>query len=230
MFLFRRRPDPPDFVRDYQEAHRPDPASYWRDVGYSVIDIETSGLDERRDALLAIGLAEINAGRVDLSRCWYSLVRPPDGLLVGASSIRIHGLMRSELAEAPLLDAVLPLLLERLASRVLVVHVARVDVSFINREMGARWGARLVGPILDTARIAMSLHQRAQYLGQVQADMPLTAIQLRALATRFGLPTYGEHNALNDALTTAQLFLAQASRMERQGRSTLRALLRAGKV
>ncbi|NNJ09704.1 3'-5' exonuclease [Chloroflexales bacterium ZM16-3] len=230
MFLFRRRPEPPAFIQAYQQAPQPDPAMPWREVGYSVIDIETSGLDERRDALLAIGLVEINAGRVDLARRWYSLVRPPEGLLVGAGSIRIHGLLRAELAVAPPVEEVLPLLLERLASRVLLVHVAQVDVAFLNRILKERWGARLAGPILDTARLAMTLHQTAQTLGQVQTDMPLPAIQLRALATRFGLPTYGEHNALNDALTTAQLFLAQASRLERQGRTTLRNLLRAGKV
>ncbi len=230
MFFFRRKPAFPDFVRAYSEAPRPDPTRHWREVGFSVLDVETSGLNHKNDVLLAIGLVEVEGGRIHLSRHWYTLVRPPEGVVVDGNSIRIHGLTRAELEQAPPADAVLPELLERLTGRVMVVHVAQVDVSFLNHAMRTRWGAKLVGPIIDTARIAMTLHERAKILGSVQPDMPMPAIQLRALATRFGLPSYGEHNALNDALTTAQLFLAQATRLEGMGRPTLRGLVKAGGV
>jgi DNA polymerase III subunit epsilon len=225
MFLFRKR-DQPDFIRAYEAGPWPEPRLLWRDVTYAVIDVETSGLDARRDALLAIGLVEIVAGRVRLDRSWYSLIRPPEGMLVGDRSIRIHGITRAELADAPRPAEVLPQLLAHLAGRVLIVHVADIDVKFINRALRSHYGAKLRGPILDTARIAMTMHQEARFLGEASADMPAPAIQLRALAQRFGLPVYGEHNALNDALTTAQLFLAQAHRLAQQGRATLRALCR----
>jgi len=39
---------------------------------------------------------------------------------------------------------------------------------------------------------------------------------------------YAEHNALNDALTTAQVFLAQINAMQPNGTPRLRDLLRAG--
>jgi DNA polymerase-3 subunit epsilon len=228
MFPFRR--ERPGFVHAYEAGPWPDPGRPWREAPYVVLDVETSGLDPRRDALLAVGLVEIEAGRVRLDRRWRSLVRPPEGLLVDAASIRVHGLTRAELADAPPADAVLPALLERLRGRALVVHVAQIDVGFLNRALKAHYGARLRGPILDTARLALTLHQNDQLLGEVPRDMPAPAIQLRALAAGFGLPVYAQHDALNDALTTAQLFLAQASRLERQGSTSLRALLRAGGV
>ncbi|NWF79536.1 MAG: 3'-5' exonuclease [Chloroflexi bacterium] len=229
-FPWIRRQDIPDHVRAYEAGPWPDPGSYWREVHYVVLDVETSGLDARHDVLLAVGLVEIEHARVQLARRWYSLIRPPEGLLVGATSIRVHGLLRAELADAPPVDAVLPELLEHLAHRVLVVHVARIDVGFLNQALDLSYGVRLRGPILDTARLAMTLHQNAQLLGEASPDLPAPAIQLRALATSFDLPVYAQHDALNDALTTAQLFLAQATRLERQGARTLRALLRAGGV
>lgn len=229
MFLFRRR-ERPAFIAEYEAGPWPDPARPWREATYVVLDVETSGLNARRDALLAIGLVEIEGGRVRLDRRWHSLIRPPEGLLVDEASIRVHNLTRAELAVAPPPDEVLPALLERLRGRALVVHVAQIDVGFLNRALGQRYGARLRGPILDTARIALTLHQHAQLLGEANREMPAPAIQLRALATSFGLPVYGQHDALNDALTTAQLFLAQASRLERQGSKTLKALQRAGGV
>lgn len=229
MFFFRKR-DQPDFIRAYEAGPWPNQGRPWREATYTVIDVETSGLNARHDALLAIGMVEVVEGRICLDRQWYSLIRPPEGLLVGDVSIRIHGLTRAELAEAPPAAVVLPQLLERLAGRVLIVHVADIDVKFINRALGQHYGAKLQGPILDTARLAMTMHQEARWLGEANPDRPAPAIQLSALAQSFGLPVYGQHNALNDALTTAQLFLAQATRLSAQGRHTLRGMLRAGGV
>ncbi|GAB4427743.1 MAG: 3'-5' exonuclease [Chloroflexi bacterium OHK40] len=230
MVRFFRRREVPAFIRAYEAGPWPDPRRLWREVPYVVLDVETTGLDPRRDVLLAVGLVPIEAGRVQLAGRWSSLIRPPDELLVGASSIRVHGLTRAELAEAPPIAAVLPELLARLAGRVLVVHVAQIDVGFLNHALRQGYGAQLRGPRLDTARLALTLHQHAQILGEASRDLPMPAIQLRALAASFGLPVYAQHDALNDALTTAQLFLAQATRLEQQGGRTLKALLRAGGV
>ncbi len=224
----RRRPTT-DFVRAYEAGPWPEPRLPWREPTYVVLDSETSGLAARRDALLSVGLVEIREGRVHLDSCWSSLIRPPEGLLVGGNSIRIHGLTRAELAEAPILDEVIPALLARLAGRVLVVHVAQVDVAFLNQALQT-YGGRLRGPIIDTARVALTLYEHARLLGEVPPDMPRPSIQLRSLAVSRGLPVHAEHDALNDALTTAQLFLAQATRLEQQGSGTLRGLLRAGGV
>jgi DNA polymerase III subunit epsilon len=229
MFAFRRRPQP-DWLQAYLAGPWPSQRMLWRAANYCVLDVETSGLDARRDELLAVGLVEVEAGRIRLDRTWYSLVRPPEGILVGAGSIRIHQLTRAELADAPPLTTVLPELLERLRGRVLVVHVAQIDVRFLNRALKNAYGVKLHGPKLDTARLAMTLHYHAQILGEARADMPAPAIHLRALAERFGLPVYPQHNALTDAITTAQLFLAQANRLQHQGRTTLGGLLRAGGV
>jgi DNA polymerase III subunit epsilon len=228
MFLFRRRQPLPAFVRHYAAGPWPAPATPWADVPYVVLDVETSGLNRKRDVLLAVGLVEITGGRVQLSSAWQSLIRPPAGHEVAGSSIRIHGLTRAELAAAPPIDAVLPLVLERLRGRALVVHVAQIDVGFLNRALGSQWGGRLHGPILDTARLALTIHHNERLLGSAHIERP--ALQLAALAQRYGLPAYGQHNPLNDALTTAQVFLAQAHRLSQHGHTTLGGLVRAGGV
>ncbi|PDV97347.1 exonuclease domain-containing protein [Candidatus Chloroploca asiatica] len=227
--LFRKR-ERPAVLQAYEAGPWPDPRSHWRDASYVVLDVETSGLDPRRDVLLAIGLVGIEGGRIRLDTCWRTLVRPPEGFLVDASSIRIHNLTRAEVAEAPTFDAVLPSLIDHLARRILVVHVSQVDVGFLNRALRTNYGGRLAGPIIDTARLAMRLHDRAQILGEIAHEQPAPAIQLRALATSMGLPVFGEHDALNDALTTAQLFLAQAARLDPKGNLSIKSLLRSGGV
>ncbi|NCC37186.1 MAG: 3'-5' exonuclease, partial [Chloroflexia bacterium] len=61
--LFRKR-ERPAVLQAYEAGPWPDPRSHWRDASYVVLDVETSGLDPRRDVLLAIGLVGIEGGRI----------------------------------------------------------------------------------------------------------------------------------------------------------------------
>jgi DNA polymerase-3 subunit epsilon len=229
----RGGPQPDDLpppLANYLGAPRPDGKTDWRKVPYSVVDVETSGLNARKDALLAIGLIDIDDGRVRLDRRWYSLVRPPEGLLVSVDSIRIHGLLRDDLARAPLPEEVLPEFLERVSGRVLIVHVSSIDVQFLNRALQTHFGIRLRGPVLDTARLGGALLHTERLIGGGGGgynEEPRDTT-LRSLAKQSGIPVYAQHNALSDALTTAQLFLAQATRIQKQGKGTFRKLFRAG--
>jgi DNA polymerase-3 subunit epsilon len=226
MFLFRRRPiNLPEAVRAYLDAPRPDPDLPWRDVPYSVIDVETTGLNPRRDALLAIGLVDIDDGRIRMDQRWYTLVRPPDDAPVNPEAIRVHGLLPQDVEQAPPPGDVLPVLLRRLTGRVLVVHVADIDIGFLRQALRRLYQVDPRGPAIDTARLAWHF-QRNQRLIDGADQEP--ALQLRALAESAGLPVYAEHNALNDALTTAQVFLAQINAMQPNGTPRLRDLLRAG--
>jgi DNA polymerase III subunit epsilon len=225
---FRRRPGGlPAAIQGYLDAPAEGRQLRWRAARYAVLDLEMSGLDPRRDAILAIGLAPISEGRIDLGGSWYTAVQPPDGTRVDASAIRVHGILGRDLADAPSESAAMAELLSRLTGHVLVVHVAGLDVAFLNRALRRCYGIALRGPGLDTARLAMKLAADQRFLGG-GADPEQPLIQLRSLAERAGLPVFPEHDALNDALTTAQLFLHQATTLEQQGGATLGALLRAG--
>ena len=226
MHWFRRRQLAPS-LQAYTDHPLPSRKTFWREVPFSVLDVETSGLDYRKDALLAIGLVEIEQGRIHLDRTWQSLIRPPEGVLVNAPSIRIHGLLRAELAQAPPIEQVLQELLEYLRGRILVVHVAEIDVRFLEGALKQHFGGGLQRPILDTARLALHLHHTERWLSS-RPSGPAPAMTLPSLAQRLDLPVYPQHDPLNDALTAAQVFLAQATRLAALGYATLHDLRRAG--
>ncbi len=228
MFLFRRRPaNLPEPVVMYLDAPRPDPMLSWRDVPYSVMDVETTGLNPRRDALLAIGLVDIDEGRIRMERRWYSLVHPPDNIPINPDAIRVHQLLPQDLEHAPSLEEVIPAMLQRITGRVLVVHVADIDIGFLRQAMQRLYGVEPRGPAIDTARLAWHFQRHQRLITGSESEQE-PALQLRALAESVGLPVYPEHNAFNDALTTAQLFLAQVSMFAAHGMPRLRDLLRAG--
>jgi DNA polymerase-3 subunit epsilon len=158
------------------------------------------------------------------------MVRPPGDVdEVGAESIRIHGLLRKELADAPLAEEVLPQLLRHLCGRVLVVHIAAIDVKFLDRALKDHYGIRVRGPAIDTARLGGNLlHNERMLSGTYGYDEAPRDTTLRALAQKANVPVHAQHNALSDALTTAQLFLAQTMKLQKQGTDTFGKLMRVG--
>jgi DNA polymerase-3 subunit epsilon len=186
------------------------PRTPWREVAYCVLDLETTGLSPQRDEIVSWATVPVDRGRIVVGGIRDGLVRPAGP--VPATSVRIHGIRPTDLDDAPPLDEALDALLEAVADRVLVVHVDWVERGFLGAALRRR-GMRLRGPVLDTARLA---HARFPDLGE--------AVALTTLSRRLGLPVYAEHEARGDALTTAQVFLALATRLEREAPQTLATL------
>jgi DNA polymerase-3 subunit epsilon len=186
----------------------------WRQAAFCVVDLETTGLDPRRDAIVAWSAVSVDRGRVVLAGVREGLVRPPG--TVPAESIRIHGLRELDLSGAPAPDEAADALLEAMAGRVLVAHAAWVERAFLGRLLRSR-GARLRRPIVDTSLLGrLWLLERDGYA-------PST-LSLSALAGALALPVHRPHRAAGDALTTAQAFIALATHLETQGIPTVRSL------
>jgi DNA polymerase-3 subunit epsilon len=168
-----------------------------------VLDLELTGLDPAADEIVSFATVTVAGGRIRLDDALHRVVRPHR--MPGAETIRIHGLRRSDLAQAPHLDRVLDELLDALAGRVLVAHVAPIEEAFLRAALKPR-GIALRNPVVDTARLALGLSRLRR------APTPPTG--LSALARSHGLPVHRPHHADGDALTTAQLFLALATHLD----------------
>jgi DNA polymerase III subunit epsilon len=207
-----RRPSSPA-ARAYARARRHDPTRPWREERYAVLDFETTGLDPREDEIISFASVPIDDGRVIVGDARTAVVRPER--MPEAETIRIHGLRPVDLEDAPPLASVLDELLTSLAGRVLVAHVAWVEQGFLAAALRPV-GVRPPDLIIDTAVLA----ERA--LGAVDGEDH--APSLAGLARRLGLPLHSPHTAAGDALTTAQVFLALATRLEAERPQTVGSL------
>jgi DNA polymerase III subunit epsilon len=216
MRLPRRRRQRSAAASAYQAAKPPPPATPWREARYAVVDLETTGLDPRRDEIVSYASIPVEDGRVMVGGAKTALVRP--ARMPEAETIRIHGLRPADLADAATLPEVLDLVLESLTRRVLVAHVAWVERGFLAAALKGA-GLRLAEPVLDTSSLARHV-LAPEELGDGQA-LSLTDV-VRAL----GLPVHSPHIAEGDALTTAQLFLALATHLDRTEPQTVGSLAR----
>jgi DNA polymerase-3 subunit epsilon len=194
----------------------------WESLEYWVLDLETGGLDARYAPIVAVGMVPIRERRVRLGEAFTTLVRPPSRATIAPAAVRTHGLVRADLDVAPPIGAVLPEIERRLAGGVLVAHHAGLDLSFLQLAFhweGLRWPSP---PVVDTAKLLVKLADRQRrHHPEQPADPP--PLQLAAARQRLGLPDYPQHDALGDALATAELFLVLARALEAR---TLRDLTR----
>jgi DNA polymerase-3 subunit epsilon len=180
----------------------------WDAVTYWALDLETGGLDSRRDPVLAVGMVPIRTGTVRLGEGYHTLVRP-DGPGIDPSSMVAHQLVRADVAGAPRMAEVLPEVDRRLREGVLVVHHQSIDVVFLRREFG-RLGRPWPRPrVVDTAKLLAV----AGRLGQPGLAADQIERNLSRARTQYGLPEYDAHDALIDAIATAELFLALRKRL-----------------
>jgi len=189
----------------------------WRQVEFASLDFETTGLDRERDAIVSFGAVPVRAGRVVVGEAVHQLVVPD--VPSSPESMRIHGILPKDLAEAQPFTVVGPTLARVLAGRFLLAWYASVEIGFLGRLYGGRqrsWVRRTI----DVRQVAIELEHLDQDVRQT----------LSSAAQHYGVPVANPHEALDDAMVTAQLFLVLAGRLEERGFGSARSFLRLTRV
>jgi DNA polymerase-3 subunit epsilon len=161
------------------------------DLGYAVIDVETTGLDAQVHRIVECAIVELDPSG-DIVDEWVSLVAIPEAEELGASFV--HGITRSMLAGAPPFAELVPELVARLSGRVVVGHVLEFDASHLAAEF-RRAGVELPDLVAaglctrDLARIHLPSERRS-----LEVCCALAGVQLT-----------GPHTALGDARAAAGL-------------------------
>jgi len=203
----------PDPLRRPSAPSRSLRRSPWRRAAFASLDFETTGLDYRRDSVVSFGVVPVRAGRVVVGESLHQLVIP--AVASTTASMKIHQILPRDLERAASQDAAGAILCDALERRFLLAFYADVELAFLRRTFGGRprtWSNRMV----DVRRLALELEH---------AD-PDSRYGLTATADRYGVPVANPHEALDDALVTAQLFLVLASKLEERGFGSVRSYLK----
>jgi DNA polymerase-3 subunit epsilon len=185
----------------------------WREAEFASLDFETTGLDRERDAVVSFGVVPVRSGRVVVGESVHELVVPE--VPSSPESMRIHGILPRDLADAHPFEVAGEVLSRALGGRVLLAWFASVEIGFLARLYGGRrrsWVRRTI----DVRQMAIELEHMDRDVRQ----------SLSSAAERYGVPVANPHEALDDAMVTAQLFLVLASRLEERGFGSTRSFLR----
>jgi len=195
------------------------------DYRFVVLDTELSGLNHASDEIVSIGAVAINGLQIDLGATYSTLVQPRS--LAHGDSTLVHRLTPEQLAQAPTLEEVLPDFVAFCEGALLVGHCIGIDMGFLNRACRRILGDSLANPCIDTIRLAR-VYNEEQWEGYYDQFDLKVSYQLEDLARQYNLPSHAAHDAMEDALQTAYLFLFLLKKLRRGGIETLAQLHRAG--
>jgi DNA polymerase-3 subunit epsilon len=178
------------------------------DATFVALDFETTGLSPQGDDIVSIGLVPFTLKRICYDEALHWIINPRKPLT--DESIVVHGITHSDVIGAPDLDNIIESLLSALAGSITVVHFRHIEREFLNSAFKARLGEGIVFPIVDTFELESRIHRTGiSFLWSELVGRNATSIRLPDCRTRYNLPHYKQHNALSDAVATAELLQAQ---------------------
>lgn len=174
------------------------------DDTYIVFDLETTGFNPGKDKITEIGAIKIKNGEI-VDR-YQTFVNPQQP--ISQEVIELTGITNEMVANAPTIEEVLPNFLDFIKDGVLVAHNAEFDVSFISY-FAKDINYEIKNSVVDTLGLSRLLLPK------------LTKHKLNFVAQELDIELKNHHRAIDDAYTTALIFLEFLKRFRKQSINTL---------
>ncbi len=194
---------PEGALKHYLSIPFPDNKTPIEQTPILALDFETTGLTAKTDQILSIGHICIENNAILLNSAFHQVIRTEGDL--NEKNVTIHQITDDTKSQGVSLETAIETLLEALSGKIMLVHFARIERSFLQAACIQLYGMAPVFPIIDTLEMAR------KRLDRESLRYPPSALRLFNLREAHQLPRYVAHNALSDALATAELFFAEVA-------------------
>ncbi|RLA20381.1 MAG: DNA polymerase III subunit epsilon [Gammaproteobacteria bacterium] len=191
---------PEGALRDFLSVPFPELDTPINKTPILAVDFETTGLNIKKDKILSVGFISMENNEILLSTAYHRVIYLKEDLT--EENVIIHQIMDSAREQGDSLEAVISELLKALAGKVMLVHYARIEKNFLERACKKLYGVAPVFPIIDTLVVAKNRLDK-------QGSYKPAELRLSNLRDSHKLPAHYAHNALNDALATAEVLMAE---------------------
>ena len=161
------------------------------DTTFVVFDLETFGLNSHKNEIIEIGAIKLKGTRI--VDTFSSFVNP--NKIIPKKISELTHITQDMVDNAPTIEDVLPKFLEFTKDAVMVAHNSAFDMGFIRRDAKKYMGINYKPPIIDTLQMARDLYP------------DLKGYNLDRLNKTFKLSLENHHRAIDDAQSTAKLFI-----------------------
>ena len=163
-----------------------------------VFDTETTGLNLKKDDILSIGAVKVKNNKILVSKTFEVFIKNTKE--IDSKSIEIHGIRPIDLVDAKPIDEAIAEFLEFIGDLPLVGYYLEFDVAMINKYVKPKYGSKLKNKQIEVSEI---------YFDKTVGIIPQGNIDLRfdTILKNCGVPDMGAHNAVNDAIMTAMIYL-----------------------
>ncbi|MBT9292479.1 3'-5' exonuclease [Prosthecodimorpha staleyi] len=171
------------------------------------VDCETTGFDTRRDDVVSIAAVRIRGNRILTSEAFRAVIRPEAAMT--AEAMKVHRILGSDVVDARVIREVLPEFLEFVGTRPLVGYWIDYDATMLNRYTIEYYGLRLPNRRIEVSKL---------YYDRKYGKAPQgSEIDLRfaTILADLGLPDRVQHDAFEDALAAAEMYVVLKDMIDR---------------
>ena len=166
-------------------------------------DCETTSLNIKEAEIISIGAVKIRGNKVLTSDSFYVLVKP-EGLMQ-ASNVKVHGLRPKDVSGGIPINEAIYQLLDYIGGRPLVGYYLEYDVALVNKFLKP-----LIGINLPQKQVEVSGIYYDQEIKKT--DGGFVDLRMATIIEKLKFPDLPRHDALNDAINVALMYLALKAR------------------
>mgnify|MGYP000085336634 CR=1 FL=1 len=163
-----------------------------------VFDCETTGLNPKVDEIISIGAVKVKGNRILTNEAMHLFVK--QNKQINHESITIHQIRHCDLNEAISIEEAIEEFLHFIGNRKLVGYYLEFDVAMINKYIKPMFGITLPNKKEEVS--AIYFDKKISTIPQGNIDLSFDTI-----LEDLGLPKLQAHDALNDAVMTAMMYL-----------------------
>ncbi len=158
---------------------------------YTIIDIETTGLDPKYDSIIEIGALKIRNNEIIDS--FKTLIYTDN--YIDEFITELTGITNEMIKNAPLIDTVLVKFLDFIDDDILVGHNVNFDINFLYDSCLKNLNKYLTNDFIDTMRLSRKLNKELKHNRLVD------------LIKFYNIDIDNQHRALDDCSSTYKIFL-----------------------
>jgi len=163
-----------------------------------VFDTETTGLDVKHDEIISIGAVKVKGNRILISSAMHLHVKCTRE--ISPESIKIHQIRACDMEKGIEIDEAIKRFLHFIGSRPLVGYYLEFDVAMINKWLKKSLGITLPNQLIEIS--ALYYDKKVGTIHQEHVDLRFDTL-LKVL----NIPKLNKHDALNDAIMTAMMYI-----------------------
>lgn len=176
------------------------------------LDCETTGLDVKHDDIITIAAIRIRGNRILTSERFEVVVRPDARMSVDA--MKVHRLREMDVAAGVQIHKIIPEFLHFIGGRPLVGYYVEFDVRMLDKEVLPLIQIELPNPMIEVSKL---------YYERKYGDAPpgtTVDLSFAAILRDLDLPVLDQHDAFNDALMAAMMYVRLRDMKQRGVRIT----------
>lgn len=164
-------------------------------------DCETTGLDTKHDQIISLSAIKIRGQQILTSQSLN--LRFKQQADINPQSIVVHQIRNMDLQQAYEPQLAIKKFVEFIGSRPLVGYYLEFDVAMVNQLIKPWLGIHLPNRHIDISQ----LYHKLYYQDWLQPDHQVFDLSFKTMLEKLNVPLLGQHDAFNDALMTAMIYV-----------------------